>query len=165
MYVRTCIHSRRCRPGCLRILRGTGLSSSPSDSGRGDQAARWKSRSAAPPPVAPRGVVPVFPLAHMAVVAVGGYDIQITMADLTSSQNLAVGEHKLTVHIMRKVGTSVECPLTFTVDPIPLSGTPTFGSGEGKTLGEVEVTYPERWPTDVTFTLTWGRSAARPGPA
>ena len=38
-----------------------------------------------------------------------------------------------------------------TVTPATLSGKPTFGSGEGKTLGEVEFTLPEGWPAGGTF--------------
>lgn len=84
-----------------------------------------------------------------------------TLSDLAENAVLNVGEHTLRVaFIMEETNKeSAGCGLTFTVDPIPLSGKPTFGSGEGKTLGEVEVTYPASWPQDVDFTLTWEAGA------
>ena len=42
-------------------------------------------------------------------------------------------------------------PTSIRVIPAALSGKPTSGSGEGKTLGEVEVTLPAGWPAGGTF--------------
>lgn len=48
-------------------------------------------------------------------------------------------------------GQTVDGGVVVTVTPATLTGKPAFGSGEGKTLGEVEVTYPESWPEGGTF--------------
>ena len=52
-------------------------------------------------------------------------------------------------------GTAITGPVFVTVTPAALSGAPAFGSGEGKTLGQVEVTLPEDWP-EGTFAWTDG---------
>ncbi len=46
---------------------------------------------------------------------------------------------------------TVDGSVFVTVTPAALSGKPTFGSGEGKKLSEVEVTLPAGWPAGGTF--------------
>ena len=53
-------------------------------------------------------------------------------------------------------GDAIAGSVEVTVTPAALTGKPAFGSGEGKTLGEVEVTYPESWPEGGTFTWEAG---------
>ena len=53
-------------------------------------------------------------------------------------------------------GEAIVGSVEITVTPATLSGKPTFGSGEGKTLGEVKVTLPDGWPGNGTFTWEAG---------
>lgn len=76
------------------------------------------------------------------------------LAELFGDSEMTVGEHTLRVSFP-DIENTEPCELPFTIAPGTLSGTPVFGSGEGKTLGEVEVTLPEGWP-EGTFVWTAG---------
>ena len=79
-----------------------------------------------------------------------------SLADLFGDREMTVGTHTLTVSLLSVTGTNT-LELSFTIDPIPLSGTPVFGSGEGKKLGDVVFTLPEDWPEGGT--LVWEAGA------
>lgn len=100
---------------------------------------------------------------ELGIAATGGLgEVTITWKDEKGSEvstdnpyrpeGLKTGDTHFLYEVTWGSGASWSSKVFVKVTPAPLSGTPTFGSGQGKALQDVEVTRPESWGEGGTFT-------------